>query len=331
MNFQAIPAQQRNLIVTNFEAELAQMKDMASEEQMLDQSLGENAIIIQYIQDLYRFFKIFPGRGEFEDIFRRKISFDGLYFYKTFFEREQFTLKLAEFYFEKGHYYEAIDLYEYLSGQGKPRGEFYEKIAYSYQKLGRYKRAVEFYKKAELFDTDRLWILKKLAWCYVRLKDYQSALEYFTEALELQPGEQSIETQLAQCHLNLKDYEKASQIYARLLFYSPANLKYLRPAAYCDFVNGKLSQAESGYKELLENATQPSSYDYMNAGHVYLCRGNRKLALEHYIKSLTLREFSEMEFMNAFDEDVPHLLKYGILHEEIPLIKDYLSFQTERT
>ena len=190
---------------------------------------------------------------------------------------------------------------------------------------------MEFYKKAELFDTDRLWILKKLAWCYVRLKDYQSALEYFTEALELQPGEQSIETQLAQCHLNLKDYEKASQIYARLLFYSPANLKYLRPAAYCDFVNGKLSQAESGYKELLENATQPSSYDYMNAGHVYLCRGNRKLALEHYIKSLTLREFSEMEFMNAFDEDVPHLLKYGILHEEIPLIKDYLSFQTERT
>ena len=115
LNFQAIPAQQRNLIVTNFEAELAQMKEMASEEQMLDQSLGENAIIIQYIQDLYRFFKIFPNRGEFEDIFRKKISFKDLYFYKTFFEQEQFTLKLAEFYFEKGHFYEAIDLFEYLS------------------------------------------------------------------------------------------------------------------------------------------------------------------------------------------------------------------------
>ncbi len=330
LNFQAIPAQQRNLIVTNFEAELAQMKEMASEEQMLDQSLGENAIIIQYIQDLYRFFKIFPNRGEFEDIFRKKISFKDLYFYKTFFEQEQFTLKLAEFYFEKGHFYEAIDLFEYLSGQGKPSGEFYEKIAFSYQKLGRYKKAVEFYKKAELFDTDRLWILKKLGWCYIRLKDYQGALEYFKEALEVQPSDQTLQTQLAQCYLNLKDYENASQIYSQLLFYAPSNIKYLRPAAYCDFVTGKLSQAESGYSELLANTNKPSAYDYMNAGHVYLCQGERKAALNYYTKSLGLREFSETEFMDAFDEDVPHLLKYGILPEEIPLIKDYLSFQTDR-
>ncbi|MEI6883527.1 MAG: tetratricopeptide repeat protein [Bacteroidota bacterium] len=331
LNFQAIPAPQRNLIVTNFEAELAQMKEMASEEQMLDQSLSENSIIIQYIQDLYRFFKIFPGRGEFEDIFRKKISFEDLYFYKTFFEQERFTLKLAEFYFEKGHYYEVIDLYEYLSGKGKPTGEFYEKIGYSYQKLGRYKKAVEFYKKAELFDTDRLWIYKKLGWCCIRLKDYQSALEYFKEALELQPAEKTILTQLAQCYLNLKDYDNASHLYAQLLFYSPGNLKYLRPASYCDFVAGKLKQAEAGYNELFDNTPNPSAYDYMNAGHIYLCLGERKKALDFYTKSLISKEFNETEFMDAFDEDIPHLLKYGILPGEIPLIKDYLSFQADRT
>lgn len=330
LNFQAIPAQQRNLIVTNFEAELAQMKEMASEEQMLDQSLGENAIFIQYTQDLYRFYKIFPNRGEFEDIFRKKISFGDLYFYRTFFEKELFTHKLAEFYFEKGHYYEAIDLYEYLSTREQPSGEYYEKIAFSYQKLGRYRKAVEFYKKAELFDTDRLWILKKLALCYIRLKEYQNALEYFNEALKVQPGDQSIQAQLAQCYLNLRDYEKASQIYAQLLFYSPGNLKYLRPAAYCDFVTGKLKQAEAGYVELLEGADKPSAYDYMNAGHVQLCQGHRKPALDLYSNSLASKEFSETEFMVAFEEDVPHLLRYGVTAAEIPLIKDYLSFQTER-
>ncbi len=331
LNFQAIPVQQRNLIVTNFEAELAQMKEMATEEQMLDQSIGENAIIIQYIQDLYRFFKLFPNRGEFEDIFRRKISFGDLYFYRTFFEQEKFSLKLAEFYFEKCHYYEAIDLYEYLCSKGKPSGEFYEKIAFSYQKSGRYRKAVEYYKKAELFDSDHLWILKKLAWCYIHLKDFQSALGYFKEAMELQPGDQSVQTQLAQCYLNLRDYEKASQVYAQLLFYSPNNLKYLRPAAYCDFVTGKLSQAESGYRELLALSEKPSAYDYMNAGHVFLCKGERKAALEYYTQSLSLKQFTETEFMDAFDEDVAHLLRYGILKTEIPLIKDYLSFQTERS
>jgi tetratricopeptide (TPR) repeat protein len=331
LNFQAIPIQQRNLIVTNFEAELAQMKDMASEELMLDQSIGENAIIIQYIQDLYRFFKIFPNRGEFDDIFKRKISFGDLFFYRTFFEQEKFTMKLAEFYFEQEHYYEAIDLYEYLCSKGKPSGEFYEKIAFSYQRSGRYRKAVEYYKKAELFDTDRLWILKKLAWCYIHLKDFQSALGYFKEALEVQPGDQSLQTQLAQCYLNLRDYEKALQIYDQLLFYSPSNPKYLRPAAYCDFVTGKFSQAESGYRELLALSEKPSAYDYMNAGHVFLCKGERKTALEYYTQSLSLKQFSEAEFMDAFDEDVAHLLKYGILKAEIPLIKDYLSFQTERS
>ena len=331
LNFQAIPAQQRNLIVTNFEAELSQMKEIASEEQMLDQSLADNAVIIQYIQDLYRFFKLFPNRGEFEDIFRRKISFDGLYFYRTFFQNESFTLKLAEFYFEKGHYYEAIDLYDFISHQGSPKGEFYEKIAYSYQKLGRYKKAIEHYKKAELFDSDRLWIFKKLGWCFLKLKDFQNALDYFNEAIKIQPDDQALQAQSAQCYLNLRDYEKALQIYSRLLFYSPGNLKYLRPVAYCQFVTGKLSAAEESYHEILGNPSKPGVYDLMNAAHVYLCKSERITALEYYKQSLDSQEITENEFMTAFDEDIPHLLQYGIVFDEIPLIKDYLLFQADKS
>ena len=114
------------------------------------------------------------------------------------------------------------------------------------------------------------------------------------------------------------------------MFYSPGNLKYLRPAAYCDFVTGKLKQAETGYVELLEGTDKASAYDYMNAGHVQLCQGHRKPAIDLYSRSLALKEFSETEFMLAFEEDVPHLLRYGVTAAEIPLIKDYLSFQTER-
>jgi tetratricopeptide (TPR) repeat protein len=331
LNFSAIPAQQRNLIVTNFEAELAQMTDMASEEQILDKSLKSNSIIIQYIQDLYRFFRIFPGRGEFDDVFRRRISFQELYFYRTFFEQEPFTRRLAEFYFDKAHYYEAIDLYDYIASEGTPNAEFYEKIAFCYQKLGRYKKAIEYYKKAELFDTDRLWILKKLGWCCLKLKDYQNAVTYFRDASEIQPDDQSLQTQLAHCYLNLKDYTSASQIFSRLLFFNPGNVKYLRPSAYCDFVGGKLDQALDGYNELLSASSAPTAYDLMNAGHVYLCKGNRKKALELYTRSLLNENFREEDFISAFDEDVPHLLRYGILADDIPLIKDHLSFQTEKS
>ena len=106
INFRAIPDQQRTMIVTNFEAEFAQMKEMASEEQLLDQSLIDNSVFIQYIQDVYRFFKLFPSKHEFYDIFQFRIGANNLYFYRTCFERAGFSEKLASFHFANDHYYD---------------------------------------------------------------------------------------------------------------------------------------------------------------------------------------------------------------------------------
>jgi len=329
LNFQAIPAQQRSMIVTNFEAEFAQMQEMASEEQLLDQSLQSNAIFTQYIQDLYRFFKLYPSKEEFEDAFQRRFSFNDLYFYRTFFEQEGFTERLASFYFEKEHYYEAIEIYEYIIGKSVPKGEYYEKIAYSFQKIGRFKKAVEFYNKAELFDTNRLWILKKLGWCSLKLKDYTSALNYFRDASILQPDDMNLQSQVGQCYLNLKDFEHGLQTYTKVGFFSSDNLKVLRPIAYCQFVLGKLAQAETTYREILEIANPVSPYDLMNAGHVQLCLNKRKQAAELYSKCLSVKLARQEDLIAAFDEDIHYLTKNGISPDEIPLIKDYLLFQSE--
>jgi len=329
LNFQAIPNQQRTMIVTNFEAEFAQMKEMASEEQLLDQSLASNSIYIQYIQDLYRFFKLFPSRQEFDDIFQRRIHFNELYFYRTFFEREGFTQRLALFYFEKDHYPEAIEVYEYLLNQSSPRGEYFEKIGYAYQKMRRYKKAAEFYKKAELFDSDRLWILKKLGWCSMKLDAYSEALSYYQDAARMQPDDLQLQSQIAQCHLNLKDYELALQTYAKLRFFKPDDMKVLRPVAYCLFLLGKLDQAEEIYKQIISGVAIPTAYDLMNAAHVQLCQGHRDTAQSLYRQSLAYKTPGIDALMSAFDEDTPFIIANGIPEEEIPLIKDYLQFKSE--
>jgi len=329
LNFQAIPPQQRSMIVTNFEAEFAQMQEMASEEQLLDQSLQSNAIFTQYIQDLYRFFKLFPSKEEFEDPFQRKFLFSELTFYKTFFEKKGFTERLASFYLEKEHYNEAIEIYGYLLEKSAPQGEYYQKIAYSYQKTGRYKKAVEFYKKAELFDSDRFWILKKLGWCSLKLKDFTSALYYFREASALQPDDLNLHSQVGQCYLNLKDFEQALQIYSKVSFYSAGNLKALRPIAYCQFILGKLSLAEVTYREILEIANPASPYDLMNAGHVQLCLKNSAQAAVLYNQCFSTKLARKEDLTAAFDEDIPCLIKNGINPDEIPLIRDYLLFQSD--
>ena len=330
INFRAIPDQQRTMIVTNFEAEFAQMKEMASEEQLLDQSLVNNSIFIQYIQDLYRFFKLFPSKLEFDDIFQRRIRINDLHFYRTCFDRTGFSEKLASFHFDNDHYYDAIDVYEGIMERTGPGNEYFEKIGYCYQKTGRFKKAVEYYRKAELYDADRQWILKKLGWCCLKLKDYTQALVYFKDASALQPEEISLQMQVGQCYLYLKDYDHALHQYAKLRFYRPDNLKVLRPIAYCQFVLGKPELAAEVYAQILGLTSNPSAYDLMNAGHVRLCLGQRKEALHLYRQSLLQNSPGRSELMEAFDEDSQFLVKNGIPAREIPLIRDYLMFQTEQ-
>jgi len=328
-NFQAIPAQQRSMIVTNFEAEFAQMKEMASEEELLDQSLVSKAVYIQYIQDLYRFFKLFPARQEFEDVFNWKISLPGLNFYRKIFERPVFTEKIAGFYIDKDYYPEAIELYLYLTGKNGPRGDLFEKAGYCYQKSGDYKNAVAFYEKAELFDTNRQWLIKKLGFCHLKMKNYQQALGYFKEVAELSPEDTSLQLQVARCYLHLKEYQEALNVYDRLLFFDPDDLRLLRPAAYCQFVLGHLGNADESYSTLLRDPEKTSCYDLMNAAHVKLCRGERKAALELYRESFSRKSPGTEAMLAAFNEDVPFLIKYGIPSTEIPLIRDYLLYQIE--
>ncbi len=330
INFRAIPDQQRTMIVTNFEAEFAQMKEMASEEQLLDQSLLNNSIFIQYIQDLYRFFKLFPSRHEFEDIFQLRIRIGHLYFYKTCFARNVFTEKIASFHIDNEHYYDAIDSFEGIMETNGPSHEYFEKIGYCFQKTGRFKKAVEYYKKAELYDADRQWILKKLGWCCLKLKDFLQALIYFKEASALQPEEISLQIQVGQCYLYLKDYEQALHQYAKLRFFAPDNLKVLRPIAYCQFVLGKPDQAVELYAQIMSLSSNPSAYDLMNAAHVKLCLGQRQEALHLYRQSLLQSSPGQPELMEAFDEDSQFLVKNGIPAMEIPLIRDFLMFQTEQ-
>jgi len=329
INFRAIPDQQRTMIVTNFEAEFAQMKEMASEEQIFDQSLTSNAVYIQHIQDLYRFYKLFPARAEFDDVFQRKIRLSELRFYDDYFYRKGFEEKVASFHFDNENYFDAIEVYEDIMKRHGPGREYFEKIGYCQQKTGRFRKAIEYYRKAELFDADRQWILKKLGWCSLKLKDYPQALTYFKEASSQQPDDVNLMMQVGQCHLNLKDYENGFHQYAKIRFFKPEELKILRPLAYCQFVIGKIDLAEEVYAQIFSLTSSPSAYDLMNAAHVKLCSGQTREAMHLYRQALLQNTPGPRQLMEAFDEDSQYLAKNGVPASDIPLIRDYLLFQTE--
>lgn len=90
------------------------------------------------------------------------------------------------------------------------------------------------------------------------------------------------------------------------------------------FLVGKLDQAEKYYNQLISES--PDKYDLMNIGHVQWCLGNRKTALDFYMKSINSSENSEKEFMDAFNEDLPQLLKQGVDPDDVPIMLDQLRY-----
>jgi tetratricopeptide (TPR) repeat protein len=328
LNFMMLHEQQQSMIVSHFESELQQMKEMSDEEKILGQDNSSNTIFIQYIQDLYRFFKLYHYRNEFDDFFLRRIRFTNLSFYQTWFEKQKFTEKLSAFYFDNDHYPEAIEIYQYILTKSEPQAEYFERIAYSFQKLGDYRQAIDFYRKAELFDCDRFWVLKKIGFCYLKLKDYHNAISYLKDATALQAEDLLTQVQIGQCYLHLKKFDEALEHFSKVRYFQPENMKVIRPVAYCHFILGKLEEAVDFYTEIL-SSEYPSPYDYMNAGHVQLCFGNRKAALDFYNQCFKDDALTPDLFIAAFEEDRPYLEKNGVSKEEVPLILDYLLFQNQ--
>jgi tetratricopeptide (TPR) repeat protein len=327
LNFQAIPAAQRSMIVTHFEAELEQMKEMASEEKKTDPVMLSNAIFTQYIQDLYRFYKLFPHKQDFEDVFLPNTDYTACAFFPKFFDPREFGEQLAAFYFSKDHWEEAIKTYHFLESKGVSYSQLYQKLGYAYQKTKQWAKALEAYQRAELFDTDKQWILKKLAWCSMKLGDYSGALEAINQALKEEPKNLNLHSQAGQCYLNLGQYEEAIRHYTQVRFFSPGNLKALRPIAYAQFVSGHLEEAEEAYREILDTTETPGPYDLMNAGHVALSLGHKEDALKRYREALSANEMNKHSFEKIFSEDIPYLIKHGIREEELPLMLEFILSQ----
>ena len=129
---------------------------------------------------------------------------------------------------------------------------------------------------------------------------------------------------IALCYLDLKVYDSALQYYFKAEYKEPGNIKILRPIAWCYFAIGRFDDSEKYYERLsIEKLT---AHDYINKGHIALCRGNKKEAIDYYKQSIAGGEISRDEFMSIFTEDKPLLISNGVNPDDLPILLDYLFF-----
>lgn len=330
LNLKHMPQQQKEIMGRLLHQEFEQMKEVAEDENLLKEDSNDKAIITQYIQDLYRFFKLHPLHPELDDIFSYRMDFYNKDFYRHIIKDKAITRTIGEYYFSRQHYDRSAEVFEkVLEGSPDDPQEVMEKLAYSYEKLKDYHKAISYYKKAELFDHNRLWNLKKIAFCYRLAKEPEQALEYYRQAETLSPNEVSLKVLLGNTCLELEQYEEAMKQYYNAEQLSNGSHSIWRPLSWCAFVMGNFQQASYYLDGLMEK--EPTRYDHMNAGHVALCQNHLKKASEHYVKSIQARGNNIKAFLEAFREDKKHLIKHGVKEKTIAQVLDHVRFQAGKT
>ncbi len=321
LNVRHMPDMQKSMMMELFNMELKAMNEMEESDEMLDDSLRDKAIYTQYLQDLYRFFKLHPMKKEIDDVFGNDFNFENSNMFNTLIRDRGILRNIGEFYFEKDHYERAIRIFEQLCHTEK-NAELYEKTGFSYQKLGNFEMALDHYHKAELFDREKPWLIKKIAYCSRKTGDTAKAMEYYLAAEKQEPDNLLIQTYLGHTLMDSEDYEGALNYYFKVEYHQPDNHKVQRPIAWCSFVLGKFKQAEKYFRKVIEE--EGNKNDFVNLGHVLWCTGNRKEAIENYRKSLDKSSRDFDWFDSVMEEDSSHLLKHGIKELDIPLMVDYL-------
>ena len=327
-SIQSLPQANREFLSEGLKAEMDQLSEIERDEALTAPDTQVVLVSNQYIQDLYRFYKLHPRKNDFEDIFNWRLDFHNKIALGAILKEDKKVLRnMAEFYFSKDYFEEAAGIFQYLLTLDK-EGELYQKIAFCHQKTGDFNKALESYQKAELFGLNRLWNLKKIALCYRNLEQPGKALEYYQEVEKENPEDLNNLLNVGHCLLELDQFNEALKYYFKVEYLAPGNKKVWRPIGWCSFLTGKKEQAEKYFLKLLEE--DANKHDLMNMGHVQWSLGNRKMALDYYKKSISGTGFSEKEFMQVFDEDLPQLLGQGIDKDDVPIMLDQLRYFVEK-
>jgi len=322
-NLKALAEQQRNMLIEMFIAEMNSMAEVMYEDGKINSNISKRYIYVQYIQDLYRFFKLNPYKTHFIDIFDWTLDIYNTSFFKILFDDNKLLHEIADFYFEKEHYQHALNIFIHLYKQGITSLELLQKIGFCYQKLQKFHQAIEFYKHADLMESSNIWTLKKLAYCFRKINDLENALKYYLELEKLDPDNLTYQIKLGQTWFKMGNAEEALKHYFKVEFLNPNNPKILKPIAWICLTQARVDDAKKAYEKIPEHELNYN--DRINLGHISWLKNDRTCAVEHYHKSILEHPNGLKGFMEIFNQDVSLLLKLGINSDEIPLLLDYLE------
>ena len=267
-----------------------------------------------YIQDLYRFFRLYRSSNELINPFidNHKSSFvaDTFFFvYKSFIGTglDEYKMRLALYLYKHKNMDKLVEL---MSTFHVEDTNYNILMGYINLYFGKPDVAYQIFNMVLQEDTENQWALKGMARAAMDCEDYDTAEHTYSQLLRLEPDNINYAVKRCVTLLKTERYAEAREELFRLDYQYPDNMNVKRVFAWMMLLDKSLDKASQLYDRILSDA--PMAEDYLNSGYCWWAQGNIGQAKNSFQAWITMTKGNKDRLLEEIRNDQKVLDLYGI-------------------
>ena len=267
-----------------------------------------------YIQDLYRFFRLYRSSNELINPFidNHKSSFvaDTFFFvYKSFIGTglDEYKMRLALYLYKHKNMDKLVEL---MSTFHVEDANYNILMGYINLYFGKPDVAYQIFNMVLQEDTENQWALKGMARAAMDCEDYDTAEHTYSQLLRLEPDNINYAVKRCVTLLKTERYAEAREELFRLDYQYPDNMNVKRVFAWMMLLDKSLDKASQLYDRILSDA--PMAEDYLNSGYCWWAKGNIGQAKNSFQAWITMTKGNKDRLLEEIRNDQKVLDLYGI-------------------
>ena len=267
-----------------------------------------------YIQDLYRFFRLYRSSNELINPFidNHKSSFvaDTFFFvYKSFIGTglDEYKMRLALYLYKHKNMDKLVEL---MSTFHVEDANYNILMGYINLYFGKPDVAYQIFNMVLQEDTENQWALKGMARAAMDCEDYDTAEHTYSQLLRLEPDNINYAVKRCVTLLKTERYAEAREELFRLDYQYPDNMNVKRVFAWTMLLDKSLDKASQLYDRILSDT--PMAEDYLNSGYCWWAQGNIGQAKNSFQAWITMTKGNKDRLLEEIRNDQKVLDLYGI-------------------
>lgn len=278
-----------------------------------------------YLQDLYRFYKLYPNINDFKRLFNQSTDSSNLLFLNLFPMESAVIFKsfgnFSRFLYQQKMYRELDNFVSKVKDDASYHNLWllYKGIAAYYR--GDNKEAIALLKQRIDGKDAPEMVLRFYAKVCMKENDNQEAEQAYKKLLTVDKSNKSY--LMNYCILLNKSHrsDEALNLAYKLNYDAPDDLNTYRILAWTLLNAGRFEEATNVYQRLFTKNTAIKE-DFLNYGYALWLNNKKEEALKQFNSFIDIAEYKSDDFLNEIEKDKEMLIYLGLKEIDVQLMKD---------